>query len=126
MRKMLYFLFFVPFLYGQNVQELPKMPNYFTTEWKTSATFLGLSEALDGFSSFGKYERNPVLASNGKFGAKGIVIKTGMVGTSLALQYFLIKTTKSRRVAKVVSYINFSMGTAFVGVSIHNFKIKRP
>jgi hypothetical protein len=82
---------------------------------------LGAS-AFDAFSSLGKHESNPLLRSaDGSFGAKGIAIKSGLAGISLAPQ-IVFRDRKDLR--KIFTIANFVSTGVFATVATHNLGIK--
>jgi hypothetical protein len=93
-----------------------------TTIWKMSiATMLAMS-AWDAASSMGKVERNPLLASSdGTFGAKGVGIKFGLAGLSLAPQLLLRNHKELRKVFTIANFIDAGI---FVGAAAHNMGIE--
>jgi hypothetical protein len=92
------------------------------TVWKISiATMLGAT-AWDAASSMGKQEANPLLrSSNGTFGGKGIAIKAGLAGLSLAPQIIFRDRKDLRKLFTIANFVNTGI---FVGVATHNMGIK--
>jgi len=92
------------------------------TIWKISIASMLAASAWDAASSMGKVERNPLLASSdGTFGAKGIGVKFGLAGLSLAPQ-LLLRNHKELR--KVFAIANFVDAGIFAGVAAHNMGIQ--
>jgi hypothetical protein len=92
------------------------------TIWKISIATMLATSAWDAASSMGKVERNPLLASSdGTFGAKGIGVKFGLAGLSLAPQ-LLLRNHKELR--KVFAIANFVDAGIFAGVAAHNMGIQ--
>jgi hypothetical protein len=92
------------------------------TIWKISIATMLAASAWDAASSMGKVERNPLLASSdGAFGAKGIGIKFGLAGLSLAPQLLL---RNHRELRKVFAIANFVDAGIFAGVAAHNMGVQ--
>jgi hypothetical protein len=102
-------------------QENANDPHHLYT-WSTVA--LGASNSLDAFSSWGKLEANPVLASQTKYSWQATVIKGGVVGGILLTQRWILH--KHPQYTKSLAITNFAMSGAFTGVAIHNFGVAKP
>jgi hypothetical protein len=89
--------------------------------WMTSLGALAGANALDAISSWGKQEGNPLLrSSDGTFGARGLAIKSGIIGASLVPQY-LLRDHKEMR--KTFAIINFAESAYFSTIAFHNFSL---
>lgn len=91
------------------------------TMWKVSLAALALSAAADALSSYGKRELNPVLSSrDGRFGGRGIAIKSLVTGSAIAGQWFLVRRApETRRLAAIA---NFGMAGVFTAATVHNLR----
>ena len=92
--------------------------------WKVSLIALIAAAAADVATSYGKRELNPTLRGpDGRFGGRGIAVKSLVTGTALAGQYFLVKRApESGRYATIA---NFGMAGVFSAAAIHNEGTKR-
>ena len=72
--------------------------------WISLAAF-GAAEAVDAASSWHKPEMNPLVASDGRFGAKGIGIKIGLTAGLGFLEWKGARGRKLERFATVVNYV---------------------
>ncbi len=92
--------------------------------WLASLFAVTGASALDAASSWGKYERNPLLASsNGTFDSRGLVLKAGLAGAIVIPQLFLHKHQELK--AKFAIF-NFAGAGAFTAVAIHNLGVAAP
>ena len=89
--------------------------------YKASIVTLVAGNVIDAQSSYGRYELNPLLrTSDGRFGAKSIVIKGGITaGILLAEHYGINKLRGGRRISTIV---NFALGVNMIGVGIQNHR----
>ena len=92
--------------------------------WKASLLALAASSALDAHSSWGKLEANPLLASGGRFGVRGLVLKAGLTGAAMGLQWRLIK--RGKRSARYFTVVNFGWTAFHAGVAAYNYGNQRP
>lgn len=101
-------------------------PNADVRLWKWSAAALAGASALDVASSWGKCcERNTLLASGDRrFGARGLGVKSGVLGGQLFLQYLIAR--KSPKLARVLGFVNFAGAGAVTAVAIHNYRVPQP
>ena len=91
--------------------------------WKISLVPLFASQALDVSSSWGMRELNPVIAQpNGGFGAKSAVLKLGVVGALVGVEYILAK--RSPRAARLFEKLNWTGAAVTSGLAIHNYAIR--
>ncbi len=93
------------------------------TIWKVSIAGVLAASAWDAASSMGKAERNPLLASSdGTFGAKGLGVKFGLAGLSLAPQLLL---RNHKELHKFFAIANFVDAGIFAGVAAHNMGVQQ-
>src|SRR5690348_3994474 len=60
--------------------------------WRVSMTTLAVANVMDVHSSWGKHELNSALASsNGTFGTKGALVKLGIQGGTMAVEYIITR-----------------------------------
>jgi hypothetical protein len=91
--------------------------------WKFSVAALAGATSFDAASSWGKYELNPVLQSpQSTFGARGTLIKVGLAGASIGLQYAF---RHHPGVLKAGSILNFIQAGVYTGVAAHNLGVPR-
>ena len=88
--------------------------------WSSVATVTA-AQTLDAHSSWGKYEANPLLRSpDGRFGVRGVAVKSGIVAGSLTVQVLLLrKWPKARKVATIT---NFVLSGVMVGIAARNYR----
>lgn len=92
------------------------------TLWKVSIATMLAASAFDAASSMGKSEQNPLLrGSDGTFGTRGVAIKFGLVGASLAPQ-ILFRNRKDLR--RLFTLINFGDTAMFTTIGVHNLGVK--
>jgi hypothetical protein len=92
------------------------------TVWKVSIAAMLAASAFDAASSMGKSEQNPLLrGSDGTFGARGVAIKFGLVGASLAPQ-IIFRNRKDLR--RLFTIINFGDTAMFTTIGVHNLGVK--
>jgi hypothetical protein len=92
--------------------------------WKASAATLLAGNAMDVASSWGKRELNPVLAgSQGTFGKNGALLKLGVAGGVVAVEYLVLRHRPSRSLAKALAWINFGDAAVTGAVAGRNFGI---
>src|ERR1035441_11074879 len=73
--------------------------------WRASVAALGPGTAMDVESSWHKHELNSTLAgSNGTFGAQGALLKLGMQGALVGIEYLLARRHPSARLYRAVSF----------------------
>ncbi len=105
--------------------EQPFVPNLHHTSDKlflTSQITLVAASTTDVVSSWGKYERNPLLRSgDGSFGRRGLIVKSSLTTASL---YALNKAPFFKRHRKLATIFSFSMSGILSGISAHNFLIQ--
>lgn len=98
------------------------------TLWKASMFTLGAVNALDIQSSWGKHELNPTLAGGGNatFGARSALVKVGLQGSLMGLEYVLTRGRSSHRLYKALAIVNFGAAAGVGAVAAHNYTIGRP
>jgi hypothetical protein len=90
--------------------------------WKASAAALLTGNAMDATSSWGKYELNPVLSgSEGRFGKGGALLKLGVAGGVVVVEYLVLRRRPSRSLARGLAWINFGDAAATSAVAGRNF-----
>jgi hypothetical protein len=105
------------------IEEKPKR-THTSKLWVISCVALIAATSFDAASSWGKYEGNPLLrSSDGRFGAKGLMIKSAVAGGSLAPQILL---RKRRKMERVLTIANFVQAGWYMGVGIHNIGVPQP
>jgi hypothetical protein len=91
--------------------------------WKVSLAVLGAVTVADVHSSLGRQEANPLLRShNGQFSARGVSIKAAIVGTTIGVQYLLLR--KNPDAAGAAAYTNFAIAGATGAVAGRNYMLK--
>ena len=94
--------------------------------WRTSIAALAVSNALDVQSSWGKHELNSTLAgSSGNFGKEGALIKLGIQGGLIGLEFLVTRGHPTHRLYRSLAIINFGASAAFAGVAVHNYGVPR-
>jgi len=92
--------------------------------WKASAASLLAANAMDEASSWGKHELNPVLAGRqGTFGKQGALLKLGVAGGVVAVEYLVLRHRPSHSLAKALAWINFGDAAVTGAVAGRNFGI---
>jgi hypothetical protein len=89
--------------------------------WKVSVSVLLASQFADIATSYNGPERNNFLASsNGRFGTKGIAIKSAVVGGMVLGQYLML-----RKIPNTTPFIigNFAMAGVTSVVAIKNYRL---
>jgi hypothetical protein len=95
--------------------------------WRVSIAAVATANAIDIHSSWGKRELNPVLAgTSGSFGGRGALIKLGLQGGWIGIEYLITRRHRSGKVFRALSAINFGASAALAGVAIRNYTIPRP
>lgn len=74
---------------------------------------------IDTHSSYGRVERNPILATNDRFENRAVTIKAVVLGGWLLTQKF---TNKSGRLNKVYALTNFGSSAVIGGVAVSNYR----
>jgi hypothetical protein len=94
------------------------------TLWRASVAALAVTNIMDVKSSWGKRELNPALAgSGGTFGARGALLKAGIVGGAVALQFLILRHGPSKSLCRALAAINFG-GAGLVGsAAVRNWSV---
>ncbi len=93
--------------------------------WKASLVALAVAAAADLATSYGKRELNPALrGTDGRFGGRGIAVKSLVTGSALAGQWFLVR--RSPESGRYAAIANFGMAGVFTAAAVHNTGTKRP
>lgn len=106
-------------------------PNFLTPPpsqalWRASLATLAVANAFDVHSSWGKHELNSNLAGpSGQFGKQGALIKLGLQGGLMGVEYLITRGHPSKRLYKALAAINFSAAGATAAVASHNYTIPR-
>ena len=104
----------------------PKTPRAGSALWKASVASLVAVNAVDLQSSWGKHELNPTLSGpTGNFGGQGAVIKLGLQGGLMGIEYLITRGHPTRNLYRVLSVINFGAAGATAAVASHNYTIAR-
>lgn len=92
--------------------------------WRASVAALAAANIMDVQSSWGKGELNPALAGGGgTFGARGALLKAGVIGGAVALQFLILRHGPSKRLCRAVAAINFG-GAGLAGSSaVRNWRV---
>ena len=91
--------------------------------WRVSAAVLGAVTIADIQSSVGRPEANPLLQSNsGRFGGRGIALKSLIVGGGLAGQWLVLR--KNPNAAGYAAGMNFAVSTVTGVVVVRNHMVK--
>ena len=94
------------------------------TLWRASIAALAAANALDVQSSWGKHELNSTLSgSTGTFGAQGALIKLGLQGGLVGIEFLITRHRPGSRMYRVLSIVNFGAAAGFAGVAAHNYGI---
>lgn len=88
-------------------------------KWSQATLITG--QALDVASSWRQREANPLMRSaDGRFGAKGLVIKAGFVVGLIAFEEWAVR--RWPETAKVFRWVNFGAGGLGAGVAVCNWR----
>jgi hypothetical protein len=94
-------------------------------KWKLSVGSLAIANVLDVSSSWGKCEQNNLLAGqDGRFGAKGVLLKSAIVGGVMSAEWLI--TRKTPRSRKLFSILNFGSATGIGALAVRNYGIQAP
>jgi hypothetical protein len=109
----------------RNLKEEARVYEKAQKRWMWSTAALVAASFVDAHSSMGKMEANGLLRSaDGRFGARGMGIKMGMVGGILFSQYMIVK--KNPGLAGTLGWANFGMAGVKLGVAARNYGIDKP
>jgi hypothetical protein len=104
----------------------PITPPPSKTLWQVSLASLAAANALDLQSSWGKHELNPTLSGPaGKFGGQGALIKLGLQGGLMGVEFLITRGHPTRKLYRVLSAINFGAASATAAVASHNYTVPR-
>ena len=102
--------------------------------WAASMVTLSVANVLDVHSSLGKRELNSVLAGpTGTLGTRGILLKSGLQGGLLGIEYLVIRH-RSRglvqdgsrsRLYRTLAFVNFASSAVLAGFAAHNYTVPR-
>lgn len=107
---------------GQEFSPTPVSHSKAKKVWKVSLVVLGAASAVDGASSYGRCcEANPLLASNGSFGQKAVMLKAGLFAGSLAGQAYTV--SRDPRRAKMLAIVNFSTAALLTALAVRNYRL---
>jgi hypothetical protein len=96
------------------------------TLWRVSLASLAAANAMDIQSSWGRHELNPTLSGpSGTFGGQGALIKLGLQGGLMGVEYFLSRGHPSRKLYRALSMINFGAAGATGAIAAHNYTVPR-
>lgn len=91
--------------------------------WRYSVAALTAASVADAHSSWGHAERNPILAgADGRFGARGVAIKCGLVAAVVGVQYIALR--RWPRLGRRLAVINFSAAGATAGAAARNYSME--
>jgi hypothetical protein len=111
--------------YALHAQDAPK-PAAGRALWRASIAALSVANAMDVESSWGKHELNSTLASSsGTFGAQGALIKLGLQGSLVGIEYLITRGHPSGKVYRALGFINFGAAAGIAGVAAHNYSVPR-
>jgi hypothetical protein len=95
------------------------------TLWRVSLLSLSAANAFDMHSSWGKHELNPMLGGpTGKFGTQGALMKLGLQGGLMGVEYLLTRGHPSRKMYRVLSVVNFGASAGIGAVAARNYGIR--
>lgn len=87
--------------------------------WWVSVAAVAAASVMDMQSSWGRREVNPILRGpDGRFGARGAVVKSSMVGVSWGLQLLLLE--RKPRMSSAFSGANLGLAAWMAGVAVRN------
>jgi hypothetical protein len=87
--------------------------------WKASLAALAVAAVADVVTSYGKRELNPALRSpDGRFGRRGLAIKSLVTGSALAGQWFLVR--RAPESGRYAALANFGIAGVFSAAAVHN------
>lgn len=89
--------------------------------YRWSLAALTTANVIDGVSSVGLRETNPILG-RGSFGTRSIALKGAIIGGVVAFEYAVRR--KAAFTAKPLAYTNFIMAGAVGGVAVRNFRMR--
>jgi hypothetical protein len=95
--------------------------------WHISVASLAVANALDVHSSWGKHELNSTLSGpTGNFGRDGALIKLGLQGGLMGLEFLITRGHPSGKLYRTLSIVNFGAAATIGGVAARNYTVPRP
>ena len=93
--------------------------------WWISVSALIAANILDGASSSGAYEANPLLRdSQGRFSlGKATAVKSSVWGTALLVEWLVIRKSPQKEFGRPIAAINFGAAGVVAGASLKNFQL---
>ncbi len=92
--------------------------------WRASVAALLTGNVMDATSSWGKRELNPMLSgTEGQFGKGGALLKLGVAGGVVVVEYLVLRHRPYRSLAKGLAWINFGDAAVTGGMASRNFDI---
>jgi len=93
--------------------------------WKLSVLSLAAANVVDVQSSWGKHELNPALGSGqqAKFGVQGALIKMGLQGSLMGLEYLITRGHPTGKVYKALAFVNFSAAAGVGATAAYNYTV---
>lgn len=86
--------------------------------WKWSVAALVAATAADAATSMNNSEANPLLrSSNRRFGARGLLLKSGLAAGTVTFEFHFAKRTNGY---KRFAILNFIQAGAFSAIAAHN------
>jgi hypothetical protein len=93
--------------------------------WRFSLGILAAGNAIDTASSYGYGEGNSLLrSSDGRFEARGLALKAGLVGAVAATEYVILRRIHSARLTHLFTWLNTDMGATVGAVGVHNYLVR--
>lgn len=88
--------------------------------WKLSVATLAAATAVDGHSSWGRIEVNPVLrGGDGRFGSRGVAIKALVFTATAGVQHLLLKKHPQAEKPGIVT--NFGLAGVLAAAAAVNY-----
>src|SRR6266542_2305938 len=104
----------------------PPIPPPVRTLWKASLASLAVANVLDTHSSWGKHELNPALAGpNAQFGGQGALIKLGVQGGLMGLEYLITRGHPSKGMYRVLSEVNSGAAIYTAADAAHSYPLTK-
>jgi hypothetical protein len=95
--------------------------------WRATVGALAVANLLDIHSSWGKHELNSTLSGpSGNFGKQGALIKVGLQGGLIGLEYLITRGHPTHKLYRVLTVVNFGASATIGTVAAHNYGIARP
>lgn len=89
--------------------------------YRWSLAALTTANVMDGVSSVGLRETNPMLG-RGSFGLHAVALKGAIIGGVIAFEYAVRR--KAAFTAKPLAYTNFIAAGALTGVAVRNWRLR--